>query len=205
MFFQRLDRLTDIVMQRQPKLQLTKHQYQHVAKTILNLPYELCEISSLSIKVGGVLSAVQAKLDNSGSALDPAMDDSTSFVETCSICHQDVVLESLRWSRCAGGHQFSRCTLTFLSIMEPGISKSCRICNALYLNEDALPEYKKPDAKTIKVEEPPQEEDMDVDATAGAENTGDTQKDCVEPSISLARLLFSACDVCILCGGKFVA
>jgi hypothetical protein len=206
MFTQRLDRLTDIVMQRQPKLQLTKQLYQHVTKTVLNLPYEICEVSTLSLKIGGVLSAVQAKLDSSGSALDPAMVDSTSFVETCSICHQDIVLESLRWSRCAGGHQFSRCTLTFLSIMEPGISKSCRICNALYLNEYALPEFKKPDAKTIKVEEAPQEEDMYVDATAGAENTSNaSQKDGVEPNISLARLLFAACDVCILCGGKFVA
>ena len=206
MFSQRLDRLIDIVMQRQPKLQLTKQQYQHVIKAVLNLPYELCEISPFSLKVGGVLSAVQAKLDNSGSALDPAMVDNTSFVETCSICHQDVVLESLRWSRCAGGHQFSRCTLTFLSIMEPGISKSCRICNALYLNEEALPEFKKPNAKAIKVEEQPQEEDMEVDTNAGAENTSDaSQTDGVEPNISLARLLFSACDVCILCGGKFVA
>lgn len=206
MFTQRLDRLTDVVMQRQPKLQLTKQQYQHVTKAVLNLPFELCEISPLSMKLGGVLTAVQAKLDNSGSALDPAMVDSTTFVETCRICHQDVVLESLRWSRCAGGHQFSRCTLTFLSIMEPGISKSCRICNALYLNEEALPEFKKPDAKTIKVEQPPQEDDMDVDAIAGAEDTSDAmQKDVVEPNISLARLLFAACDVCILCGGKFVA
>jgi hypothetical protein len=135
------------------------------------------------------------------------MVDSTSFVETCSICHQDVVLESLRWSRCAGGHQFSRCTLTFLSIMEPGISKSCRICNALYLNEDALPEFKRPNSKTIKVEGSAQlEEDMDVDVNVEAEDSSDTsQKDGVEPNISLARLLFSACDVCILCGGKFVA
>lgn len=206
MFFQRLDRLTDVVMQRQPKLQLTKLQYQHVTKSVLNLPYELCEISPLSLKIGDVLSAVQAKLNNSGSALDPAMVDSTSFVETCGICHQDIVLESLRWSRCGGGHQFSRCTLTFLSIMEPGISKSCRICRALYLNEEALPEFKKPNAKTIKVEDPPQAEAMDVDASAGAEDTGDeSQKDNVEPNVSLARLLFSACDVCILCGGKFVA
>ena len=206
MFSQRLDRLTDVVMQRQLKLQLTKQQYQHVTKAVLDLPYELCEVSPLSLKVGGVFSAVQAKLDSSGSALDPAMVDSTSFVETCSICHQDVVLESLRWSRCAGGHQFSRCTLTFLSIMEPGISKSCRICNALYLNEDALPEFKKPHAKTVKVEQPPQQEDMDVDVNAEAEDQIDvSHEDGLEPNISLARLLFSACDVCILCGGKFVA
>jgi hypothetical protein len=207
MFYQRLDRLIEIVMQRQPRMQLGKQQYQHVTKAVLDLPYKLCEVGPLSIKLGGVFSAVQAKLESSGHALDPAMVDSTFFVETCSICHQDVVLESLRWSRCAGGHQFSRCTLTFLSIMEPGISKSCRICNALYLNEDALPEFKKPIAKPIKVETvPQQEDDMDVDVNAEAAGQSDaSQTDGVEPSISLARLLFAACDVCILCGGKFVA
>jgi hypothetical protein len=207
MFFQRLDRLVDVVMQRQPKLQLTKDQYQHVTKAVLDLPIELCEISPLSRKIGGAFRAVKAKLDNLGSAVDPNMVDGESFVESCSICHQNVVLESLRWSRCAGGHQFSRCTLTFLSIMEPGISKSCRICNALYLNDDALPEFKKANVANIKVEEPPQQEGMDVDVNSqAAEDQNDvSQEDGVEPNISLARLLFSACDVCILCGGKFVA
>lgn len=206
MFFQRLDRLIDVVVQRQPKLQLTKDQYQHVTTAVLDLPFELCEVSPLSRKVGGAFAAVKAKLDSSGSAVDPAMVDDLSFVESCSICHQNVVLESLRWSRCAGGHQFSRCTLTFLSIMEPGISKSCRICHALYLNEDALPEFKRTNAANIKAEEPQQQEDMDVDEDSQAEDHNDaSQESGVEPSISLARLLFSACDVCILCGGKFVA
>jgi hypothetical protein len=47
---------------------------------------------------------------------------------------------------------------------------------------------------------------MDVDETSHADDENDvSQEDGVEPNISLARLLFSACDVCILCGGKFVA
>lgn len=204
MFFQRLDRLIDVVMQRQPKLQLTKDQYQHVTTAVLDLPHELCESSPLSRKIGGAFRAIKTKLDNSESAVDPAMTDADSFVESCNICHQNVVLESLRWSRCAGGHQFSRCTLTFLSIMEPGISKSCRICHALYLNEDALPEFKGTKGASIKSEEPLQQDDMDVDEDPQTENRV-SQESRVEPNISLARLLFSACDVCILCGGKFVA
>lgn len=210
MFFQRLDRLIDVVMQRPPKLQLTKNQYQHVATAVLDMPIELSEISPLSRKVRGVFSAVKAKLDSSGSNVDPAMTGAASFVEDCGICHQNVALESLRWSRCAGGHQFSRCTLTFLSIMEPGISKSCRICNALYLNEESLPEFSKVKPKEIKVERPQQQEDMDVDEAPQAEDqiedtTEASQEKGVELNMSLARLLFSACDVCILCGGKFVA
>lgn len=206
MFFQRLDRLTDVVAQRQPRLQLTKDQYHHVTTAVLDLPYELCEISTLSRKIGGAFRAVQTKLESSESAVDPAMVDDDAFVEKCSICHQDIVLESLRWSRCAGGHQFSRCTLTFLSIMEPGISKGCRICNALYLNDDALPEFKKTHARSVKVEDRKEQESMDVDA--GSQSNGQNgapKEDEIEPNISLARLLFSACDVCILCGGKFVA
>jgi hypothetical protein len=208
MFFQRLDRLTDVIMKRPLKLQLTKDQYQHVTAAVLGLPYELCEVSPLSRKVGGVFAAVKARLDNPGSFIDPAMVDGDYFVESCSICHQNVGLESLRWSRCAGGHQFSRCTLTFLSIMEPGISKSCRICHALYLNEDALPEFKGIKGKDVKSKQssPQDHEGVDVDGDSQAEKQDEmSQEKAMEPNMSLARLLFSACDVCILCGGKFVA
>lgn len=194
MFFQRLDRLMDVVMQRQPKLQLTKEQYRHLATSVLDLPYELREASTLSRQIGAAFGAIKARLETPVSAIDPAMTDGASFVESCSICQQSVVLESLRWSRCAGGHQFSRCTLTFLSIMEPGISKSCRICHALYLNEYALPEFKgqvDPDVKTKS----PLPDNGSVEMSAKI----------VEPNVSLARLLFAACNVCILCGGKFVA
>jgi hypothetical protein len=190
MFFQRLDRLMDMVMQRQPKLQLTKEQYRHLATSVLDLPYELREASTFSRQIGAAFGAIKARLETPGSVVDPAMTDAASFVESCSICQQNIVLESPRWSRCAGGHQFSRCALTFLSIMEPGISKSCRICHALYLNEYSLPEFN----KAIK--------DVKVETSLPDSGSSGTS---VEPSVSLARLLFAACDVCILCGGKFVA
>jgi hypothetical protein len=187
MFFQCLGRLTDIAMQRQPKLLLTKEQYRHLATSVLDLPHQLREASSLSRQIAAAFGAIKARLETAGTAVDPAMTDATSFVESCTICQQNIVLESLRWSRCAGGHQFSRCALTFLSIMEPGIGKSCRICHALYLNEYTLPGFKNKAAQDAKVEAPL------LDA------------DHAEPRVSLARLLFAACDVCILCGGKFVA
>ena len=193
MFFQRLDRLMDIVMQRKPKLQLTKDQYSHLAISVLDLPHVLREASSFSRQIGAAFEAIKARLETPASVIDPAMTDAASFVETCSICQQSIVLESLRWSRCAGGHQFSRCTLTFLSIMEPGISKSCRICHAVYLNEYALPEFKENVTRNVKA------------APLPVSGSTETSAEPVEPHVSLARLLFSACNVCILCGGKFVA
>ena len=90
--------------------------------------------------------------------------------------------------------------------MEPGISKSCRICNAIYLNEDALTELKKPHASAVKLEHRKDQESIDVDADPEAsDQIGLPEEGGFEPNISLARLLFAACDVCILCGGKFVA
>lgn len=191
MFFQRLDRLMNIVMQRQPKLQLTKEQYEHFANSVLDIPYALREASSFSRQIGAAFGAIKARLETPASVIDPAMTDAASFVESCSICQQNIVLESLRWSRCAGGHQFSRCALTFLSIMEPGISKSCRICHALYLNEYALPEFKGKIVQDVKAEAP-------LPGSGSVETSS-------EPNVSLARLLFAACNACILCGGKFVA
>jgi hypothetical protein len=192
MFFQCLGRLTDISMQRQPKLLLTREQYRHLATSVLDLPHELREASTFSRQIAAAFGAIKARLETPASVVDPAMTDPDSFVESCRICQQNIVLESLRWSRCTGGHQFSRCALTFLSLMEPGISKSCRICHALYLNEYNLPGFKDKVTQDVIVEAP-------------LPDGGSLEADHMEPKVSLARLLFGACDVCILCGGKFVA
>jgi hypothetical protein len=192
MSFSCLGRLTDIAMQRQPRLLLTREQYQHLATSVLGLPHELREASTFSRQIAAAFGAIKARIEAAGNAVDPAMTDATSFVESCSICQQNIVLESLRWSRCTGGHQFSRCALTFLSIMEPGISKSCRICHALYLNEYTLPGFKDKVVQDGKVGAP-------------LPGGGSLEVEHAEPRVSLARLLFAACDVCILCGGKFVA
>lgn len=196
MFDQRLNRLIDAVVQRPLRLQLTRDEYLHITRFVLTLPSELRGAGPLSRKIGTAFKAVSAKIEGSGAAVDPTMTDAASFVETCNICHQEVKFESLRWSRCTGGHQFSRCSLTFLSIMEPGISKSCRICSALYLNEDALPEFQGSAANGVKAEMPSAADGM----SENVETDG-----LVEDKASLARLLFAACNVCFLCGGKFVA
>ncbi|KAM0718276.1 hypothetical protein Q7P37_006608 [Cladosporium fusiforme] len=197
MFAQRIDRLVDVALQHQPQLQLSKESYSRLADVVLTLPQLFKEASPLSRKIETAFAAVKAKIDSYGSSVDPAMTEPMRFVESCNICRQDVNFESLRWSRCAGGHQFSRCTLTFLSIMEPGISKSCRICNALYIDEDALPVFHgKPSVEN--------EDQTMVDADSTGDVGKEQQAEIVEPRMSLARLIFAACDKCILCGGKFV-
>lgn len=208
MFFQRVDHLLDIVAQRPPKLQLAKEDYTHLVTTVLGLPARLHEVGALSSRISAAYKAVKAKIDSSGSAVDPAMIDSPTFTETCKICEREIELESLKWSRCVSGHQFSRCCLSFLSVMEPGVTKSCGICQALYLNENVLPAFKGTVASEAQTEDGTPEDGGRADSSM---KNGDEHADShnaaapIEPSASLARLLFAACDKCIFCGGKFVA
>lgn len=73
-----------------------------------------------------------------------------------------------------------RCGLSFLAIQVPGEAKSCNLCNIQYLNEHEVSAF-------------------DYQPTADATQGDDTTK----PRLSLARILFAACDVCIYCGGRY--
>ncbi|KAF2157826.1 hypothetical protein K461DRAFT_290101 [Myriangium duriaei CBS 260.36] len=99
--------------------------------------------------------------------------------EVCNTCGSKITFESLRWSRCEQGHQFSRCGLTFLSIQAPGISKHCRICSTRFLNE-----YKR--------------------ASLQVSNDGLDPRLAVDQSEPLLQALFAACNVCVYCGGSFI-
>lgn len=196
MLTQRLERLVGLAVQKQPELTFMRETYQHLIKVVSGLPPELSAASLLSQKILEMYREVQIKLDASDTAADPAL---SSFNETCSICSEHVKLESLKWSRCARGHQFQRCSLTFLSMLKPGTSKSCRICSAQYINEHAITDLKSD-----------QERNPDgmqgVEVVIGQENgASDRRTAQTEPRFSLARLLFAACDRCVFCGGKFVA
>ncbi len=70
----------------------------------------------------------------------------------------------------------ARCTLTFLAIQAPGISKVCGICGKQYLTENYL----------LK-------EDILDDCNSESSE-----------SPTLLQLLLTAFDKCIYCGGKFV-
>jgi hypothetical protein len=81
----------------------------------------------------------------------------------------------------------ARCTLSFLAIQTPGTSKACSICNAQYINEFMMPSFKAQDSK-----------ETSADGDEVMQGTSDQ-----EPPLSLARILFAACDRCVCCGGKF--
>lgn len=70
----------------------------------------------------------------------------------------------------------ARCTLTFLTIQAPGISKVCGICGKQYLTENYL----------LK------------------EDISDRNDLVASESSSLLWLLLTAFDKCIYCAGKFV-
>lgn len=58
--------------------------------------------------------------------------------ETCDICDVPIYMKDEGFSVCANGHVFSRCSLSFISIQEPGISKYCSACERQFLNISKL-------------------------------------------------------------------
>ena len=75
-----------------------------------------------------------------------------------------------------------RCTLSFLAIMEPNISKYCESCEAEYLDETRFDQAA-----------------GDVDAGDEITSTSQLELPCD------VRDLFRSAPVCILCGGKFMS
>lgn len=55
--------------------------------------------------------------------------------ETCEICNAEIpFLGDTTSAMCRAGHQFTRCSLSFVSIQEPGISKYCSGCGKQFLD-----------------------------------------------------------------------
>lgn len=165
---------------------------------VLRLPESLCENSDLSKTIHHIFSVVLANLDERSGVATSVQTAISGTEERCAICNEILAFESLRWARCSKGHQFQRCSLTFLAIRSPGKAKSCTICNAQYLNERLIETFIPPSlADPVEAENMIPEEDGKrlVMVKQGTVRT--------EPLASLARILFAACDVCIQCGGKF--
>ncbi|KAK6436730.1 hypothetical protein LTR95_007074 [Oleoguttula sp. CCFEE 5521] len=166
----RFERLAGLAGGIRPHPHLPRSDYNHNIKVILDVASNLPQPANgtHSSRMLYSLQVVKSKL---------AEDSTADLVsqEKCIVCSQDLPFESLFWSRCPSGHQYSRCALTFLSIQEPGQSKRCRLCDAQSLNEYAL---------------------LKPDKTAGQSDVSDED---------FARVLFTACNKCLYCGGKFVA
>lgn len=57
--------------------------------------------------------------------------------ETCEICNSPIPFTldlDLDQARCTRGHRFTRCSLSFVAIQEPGISKFCSKCGRQFLD-----------------------------------------------------------------------
>ena len=103
-----------------------------------------------------------------------AMDTGIAATDQCDFCSAPIPFTDLNTATCANGHQFPRCGVSLLAIQAPGITKYCGICSTPFLSEEFVRA---------------QEAEGEADA---------------EPPVTLARVLFQTCDVCIYCGGKFV-
>lgn len=203
----RVDQLTDLALQRPCNPQLSIEGYRNLVQSILQIAENLSSDGPLSAKICKVHRIVGDRLKARSEVLE-SFPANIEWQEPCGICQEPMKFEALKWARCARGHRSGRCSLTFLTISQPNASKACRICNAQYLNELTLPEL----SMQLQQDQAVQEGDrtMDVDhgsvltlheATPPPSRTGKS----IEPTNSLARVLFATCDRCIICGGKFVS
>ncbi len=95
--------------------------------------------------------------------------------------------------------------MTFLAIQAPGISKYCGLCSMEYLNQDFLLKSNIQYSASVEGEDGPHGgAASDVEKEARVISNALTDLDNTESLQSLAHVLFSSCEVCIYCGGKFV-
>ncbi|EME42331.1 hypothetical protein DOTSEDRAFT_81250 [Dothistroma septosporum NZE10] len=176
---------------------------QQIVEEVAKLPRYLSREDALSFQILTIHATIRARLTAQSEADDTDSTDEATF-EVCNICEQKIPMESLRWSKCVTGHEFGRCALSFLSIQEPGTTKSCGICGLQVLNDSFVADAT-PAAKDIEMTDvPPPEGDQDNPSSdTWIEISHHEHKD-PQSRTTLAQLLFSACDVCIYCGGKFI-
>lgn len=78
-------------------------------------------------------------LDAETNALVGLASATPSTQETCEICEASIPFTSPSdAARCVNGHQFSRCSLSFVAIQEPGVSKYCAKCGRQVLDPGKL-------------------------------------------------------------------
>ncbi|KAI9808431.1 MAG: hypothetical protein M1827_007250 [Pycnora praestabilis] len=143
-----------------------------------------------------------------------------SIFEVCEICGTGIGWDDALEARCATGHVFVRCGVTFLAIQAPGISKYCGICGRQFLHEKILPDI---DEHKPTISQRVDSTDDKVVLEQGHSSPGTTTETAVDDTDefvmvgqdnssrsrgetpSLAQIVFASCDLCIYCGGKFVS
>ena len=138
-----------------------------------------------------------------------------ALLDLCPFCpggQQIIPFDSFTEAQCPQKHPFgklcstlfthldlsykpaARCALTFLPLLEPGISKRCFNCKREYLDERSHPEIRMRLSERLG---PISISDSNI------ENTGAAQEDSGRVKHSLASVLFDKFDICPYCGGKF--
>lgn len=162
--------------------------------------------------------------------------------DLCPFCAKVICWESLTEGYCVAGHQFgrldvnhrymasllilalARCSLTFLAIKEPEISKYCEGCDRPYFNNHIFDDsFGKQNSLTHGTLDdgvasliPTVEEVADIEIydddlrkfdMAGRNiSTGTINFDAItRKSPPLEKLLFDTFDICPYCGGKFIS
>ena len=183
---------------------------QRLVHEVTNLSNTLQQDGELSAKIRKTYKVLNSKLRPLLPSEDTPMEEDDG-TETCCICQGPISFESVKWARCNGGHQFSRCALTFLAIQEPGISKRCGVCGAQYLNEWKMAGLgRSVDAGVEMADTAVETGDARADEAQNSVEdewvqVSHTKRSSIEPTTSLARLLFAAFDTCIYCSGKFIS
>ena len=86
----------------------------------------------------------QYRETGSGDSADQQQEETEEYVavekqqntaEVCALCDLPIPFASdLRRARCTSGHLLTRCSLSFVAIQEPGISKYCSKCGRQFLD-----------------------------------------------------------------------
>lgn len=157
----------------------------------------------LSIKDSPQLSEQELKdvirqmTEARGQAESSSRNPEKALLDLCPFCpggQQIIPFDSFTEAQCPQKHPFARCALTFLPLLEPGISKRCINCKREYLDERCHPDIRMRLSHRLG---PISFSDSDI------ENTDVVQENNGHVKHSLASVLFDKFDICPYCGGKF--
>ncbi|KAF2670952.1 hypothetical protein BT63DRAFT_453323 [Microthyrium microscopicum] len=181
--FLRIDQLRTLVMQYvQPKENRdpTNTAIFRTISSFVTCMAKAVELDPMSTKLVSMYKAFET-------ARSTGLDPSTSYTteESCPFCDRTIPFTDWSMGQCSKGHKFARCSLSFLCITAPRSSKSCGICTRVYLNPRSFPK-----SGTVDTNE------VSNGAVQGPTSTEDSNP-------TLAKILFSVCDTCVYCGGKF--
>lgn len=185
-------------------------QQRHILPSLVQEVFRLSCITAkqtvLSSRILRVYAVLATKL-HMEEVIPEELVQADEHCEQCSICGHEIALESVRWARCQNGHQFSRCALTLIALQESGSSKACQLCDSQYLDPMQWPrlDVRRGSMKDSQVGSIDEDDTSRQAASRELDEVAESTAQDIEPPSGLARILFAACDTCILCGGGFGA